>query len=183
MPELLGQPIQVLLESMGQRLMAMDTGIGLLIGVGISMSASHLFSLLANRLTPRQIALHLVVDALVLSLAMTLGILCHSWMLMLVQHVPPQPITLANRMGVALWPGLFYVLVAAPYVSDLIAVTLLAWIHLNVLVLLQANYGIPFHQGLVIALPGFVLALTLIAVVFAQRWRASYNTLAREVGE
>ena len=40
------------LESMGQLLLAMDTGVGLLIGVGLSMSASHLFSLLANRLTP-----------------------------------------------------------------------------------------------------------------------------------
>ena len=76
----------------------------------------------------------------------------------------------------------FYVLVAAPYVSDLIAVTLLGWIHLNVLLLLQASYGIPLQEGLVVALPGFALALVLIALVFAQRWRASYSTLAREVG-
>ena len=31
------------LESMGQLLLAMDAGVGLLIGVGFSMSASHLF--------------------------------------------------------------------------------------------------------------------------------------------
>ena len=54
------------LESMGQLLLAMDTGVGLLIGVGLSMSASHLFALLANRLSPRQILMHMVVDALVL---------------------------------------------------------------------------------------------------------------------
>lgn len=178
----MGHPINALFESMVQTMLAMDTGLGLVIGVGISMSASHLFSLLANRLSPRQIAVQLLVDALVLSLALTLGILCHSLMLMLLKQVPPQPITLANRMGVALWPGLFYLLVAAPYVSDLIAVTLLGWIHLNVLLLLQASYDIPLQEGLVVALPGFALVLLLIALVFAQRWRASYSTLAREVG-
>ncbi len=36
------------LESMGQLLLAMDSGVGLLIGVGLSMSASHLFALLAT---------------------------------------------------------------------------------------------------------------------------------------
>ncbi len=177
-----GFPLSALLESMVQAMLDMDTGLGLVIGVGLSMSASHLFSLLANRLCLRQIALQMVVDALVLSLALSLGILCHSLMLMLMEHVPPQPIMMANRMGAALWPGLFYVLVAAPYISDLIAVTLLAWIHLNVILLLQVHYGIPLQEGLVVSLPGFVLALVLIALVFAQRWRASYNTLAREVG-
>ena len=46
-------PINALFESMVQTMLAMDTGLGLVIGVGISMSASHLFSLLANRLSPR----------------------------------------------------------------------------------------------------------------------------------
>ena len=169
------------LELMGQFLLAMDTGVGLLIGVGLSMSASHLFSLLANRLTPVQILMHMIVDALVLSLAFLIGILCHSLMLMLLEGVPLQPITFANHMGVAMWPGLFYVLAAAPYVSDVIAVTLLAWIHLNVLLLLQAVYDIPLQSSLVVALPGFVLALLLVGLLFAQRWRTSYDMLAREV--
>ena len=169
------------LQSMGQLLLAMDTGVGLLIGVGLSMSASHLFALLANRLTPMQILMHMIVDGLVLSLAFLLGILCHSLMLMLLEGVPLQPITFANRMGAAMWPGLFYVLAAAPYVRDLIAVTLLAWIHLNVMVLLQAVYNIPLETSLVVALPGFVLALLLVGLLFAQRWRTSYTMLATEV--
>ena len=168
------------LQSMGQVLLAMDTGVGLVIGVGLSMSASHLFALLANRLSPRQILMHMVVDALVLSLAFLLGIICHSLMLMLLEGVPLQPITFANRMGAALWPGLFYVLVAAPYVSDLIAVSLLAWIHLNGVLLLQAVYSIPLQTGVVVALPGFVLALLVVGLLFAQRWRSSYAMLARE---
>jgi len=102
-------------------------------------------------------------------------------MLMVLEGIPLQPITFANRMGVALWPGLLYVLVAAPYVSDLIAVGLLAWIHLNVLVLLKAVYGIPFQSGLLVALPGFVVALVLVGLLFAQRWRRSYDTLACDV--
>ena len=63
----MADPLVVSLESMGQLLLAMDTGVGLLIGVGLSMSASHLFSLLANRLSPAQILMHMLVDGLVLS--------------------------------------------------------------------------------------------------------------------
>ena len=177
----MGHPINALFESMVQTMLAMDTGLGLVIGVGISMSASHLFSLLANRLSPRQIAVQLLVDALVLSLALTLGILCHSLMLMVLEGIPLQPITFANRMCAALWPGLLYVLVAAPYVSDVIAIVLLAWIHLNVMVLLQAVYGLSLQAGLLVALPGFVVALLLVGLLFAQRWRRSYDTLACEV--
>ena len=127
------QQISEQLISMGQVLLALDNSVGLLAAVGFSMSASHLFSLLANRLTPRQILLHMVVDALVLSLALLLCLVCHSLMLALMEGVPLQPIAFGNRMAVALWPGLFYVLAAAPYVSDLIAVTLLAWMHLNMI--------------------------------------------------
>ena len=77
------QQLSEQLVSMGQVLLALDTGVGLLVAVGFSMSASHLFSLLANRLTPRQILLHMVVDALVLSLALLLCLVCHSLMLAL----------------------------------------------------------------------------------------------------
>ena len=54
--------------------------------------------------------------------------------------------------------------------------------HLNVLLLLHARYGVPLTEGLLVSAPGFSLALVLIALLFAQRWRASYNTLAKEVG-
>ena len=54
------QQLSEQLVSMGQVLLALDTGVGLLVAVGFSMSASHLFSLLANRLTPRQILHHMV---------------------------------------------------------------------------------------------------------------------------
>ena len=169
------------LVSMGQILLAIDTGVGLLVAVGFSMSVSHLFSLLANRLTPRQIFLHMVVDALVLSLALLLCLISHCLMLALMAGIPLQPIAFGNRMAVALWPGLFYVLAAAPYVSDLIAVTLLAWMHLNMMILVNAMYGIPFLQALFVCLPGFVIALLLVGALFSQRWRSSYDTLAKEV--
>ena len=169
------------LSSMGQILLAIDTSVGLLVAVGFSMSASHLFSLLANRLTPRQIFFHMVVDALVLSLALLLCLICHSLMLTLMEGVPLQPIALGNRMAVALWPGLFYVLAAAPYVSDLIAVTILAWMHLNMIVLVNAMYGIPLFHAFFICLPGYFIALLLVGALFSQRWRSSYDTLAKEV--
>ena len=49
------------------------------------------------------------------------------------------------------------------------------------MVLLQAVYNIPLETSLVVALPGFVLALLLVGLLFAQRWRTSYTMLATEV--
>ena len=49
------------------------------------------------------------------------------------------------------------------------------------MVLLHAVYGIPLLTGLVVATPGFVVALLLVGLLFAQRWRTSYDMLAREV--
>ena len=102
-------------------------------------------------------------------------------MLALLEGVPLQPITFGNRMAVALWPGLFYVLVAAPYVSDLIADALLASSHLNMMVLVTAMYVNPLLHAFVICLPGYVVALLLVGALFSQRWRSSYDTLAKEV--
>ena len=49
------------------------------------------------------------------------------------------------------------------------------------MLLLQAVYDIPLETSLVVALPGFVLALLLVGLLFAQRWRTSYEMLAQEV--
>ena len=45
------------------------TGLVLVVLVGFSFSLSHVFSLLANRLKPRQILVHVLLDSLVLAAA------------------------------------------------------------------------------------------------------------------
>ena len=129
MPDALLQRLSGLsqvLDSMAELLLKMEAGVGLLLAVGLSMSAAHFFSLLANRLGPVQIAVHLFFDALGLSLAFLMGIFCDSLILTSLKAVPLHPISFANHMLPAIWPGLFYILVGAPYISDLIAVTLFA---------------------------------------------------------
>ena len=179
---MLEQRLEQLVENTVVSLPEAHTGLVLVVLVGFSFSLSHVFSLLANRLKPRQILVHVLLDSLVLAAALLIASFINMVLIALHTQLVVEPKQFFNAIGGALAPGLFYVLVAAPYVSDLIAVTLLGWIHLNVLLLLQASYGIPLQEGLVVALPGFALALVLIALVFAQRWRASYSTLAREVG-
>ena len=53
--------------------------------------------------------------------------------------------------------------------------------HLNMMILVNAMYGIPFLNALFVCLPGFVIALLLVGALFSQRWRSSYDTLAKEV--
>jgi len=92
-----------------------------------------------------------------------------------------RPSELLDRIGAALIPGLFYVLVAAPYISDLIAVTLWFLIYLNVITLLHARFGLPYEQALLLATPGFLLALLLVIGLFHQSWQAGYRRLASEL--
>lgn len=173
--------IEGALDTLADWLMQADVGIGLVLLVGLSMSASHLFALLANRLTPRQIAIQLVLDGLVLSVALLLAALVNMLMLAGFADAAVRPSELVDRLGAALIPGLLYVLVAAPYISDLIAVTIWFLIHLNVVTLLHARFALPYGEALLLATPGFVLALLLVSALFHQSWQAGYRRLASEL--
>lgn len=161
--------------------MQADVGIGLVLMVGLSMSTAHLFALLANRLTPRQIAIRLVLDGLILSMALLLATLVTMLMLALFSDVGLKQGELFDQIGAALIPGLFYALVAAPYISDLIAVSIWFLIHLNLITLLHANLAMSYGQALLISTPGFTLALLLVISLFHQSWQAGYRRLASEL--
>ena len=170
--------IERLLDGLGRWLLQADVGVGVLLLVGLSMSLSHAFALLANRLTPRQIAVRLVLDALVLTLAFLLASVTDMLLLVAVADRPVDPSAFLNAMGPALIPGLFYGLVAAPYISDLIAVSLWFLVHLNAVTLLHGRFDLAWAQALLLATPGFLLALVLVALLFRQSWQASYRQLA-----
>ena len=158
-----------------------DVGIGLLVLVGLSMSLSHLFALAANRLSMRQIAIQLVLDGLVLSVALLLNSLVTMLMLTLVAGIPVQPSHLLNTLAAALIPGLFYAFVAAPYISDLIALSIWFLIHLNVVTLLHAHFNLSYGAALMLSTPGFALTLVLVMALFHQSWQTGYRRLASEL--
>lgn len=170
--------IERALTGLAQWLMQADVGLGLLLLVGLSMSISHLFALVANRLRPRQIVVQLILDGLVLSVTLLLATLIHMLMLVAFTGAHIKPELLLDEMGAALIPGLFYGLVAAPYISDLIAVAIWFLIHLNVITLVHARYAVAYDQALLLLLPGFGLSLLLVAGLFQQSWRAGYRKLA-----
>ncbi|MEB3332291.1 MAG: hypothetical protein VKI83_07370 [Synechococcaceae cyanobacterium] len=169
------------LAALGAWLLKADLGLGLLLLVGLSFSLSHAFALLANRLTPRQILLRLLLDALVLTLVLLLSGILDMLLLAVLAQRPVQPTAFVNRMGAALIPGLFYILVAAPYISDLIALAIWFLVHLNVVTLLHVGFALPWTQALALSTPGFGVALALVALLFRQSWQASYRQLAGAV--
>lgn len=174
--------LETALKGLGHWLLQLDRGFEILLLVGLSMSLAHLFSLVANQLTPRQILVQLLLDALVLAVALLLATLVDMALLALVVEGPLQPWGLFESLGAALLPGVFYVLVAAPYVSDLIAVTIWVLIHLNVVALLQARFALPASQALALATPGYALALLLVSALFYQGWQRGYRRLADTLG-
>jgi hypothetical protein len=169
------------LDALGSWLIQADIGLGLLLLVGLSMALSHVFALLANRLTSRQIGVHLLLDALMLSVAFLLS--SSTDMLLLSQWAskPVHPTQFLDGMAACLLPACFYVLVAAPYVGNWIAAGIWLLIHLNVLTLLHVRFGLAYEQAFVLATPGFALALLLVWILFRQSWRTAYTKLASEL--
>ncbi len=174
--------LEALLATLGHWLLQLDRGWEILLMMGLSMSLAHLFSLVANQLTPRQIVVQLLLDGLVLAVALLLAILVDMVLLALVVEGPLRPWELFESLGAALLPGVFYVLVAAPYVSDLIAVTIWVLIHLNVVAVLQARFDLPAGQALALASPGYALGLLLVGALFYQGWQRGYRRLADTLG-
>jgi hypothetical protein len=94
---------------------------------------------------------------------------------------PVHPALFMNGAGACLVPALAYILVAAPYIGDLIAAVIWALVHLNVITFLQASFGLGYGEALLLTTPGFVLALVLVWIEFRQIWRTAYSKLASEV--
>lgn len=176
-------PLEKALWSLGHWLMHNDVGMGVLLAVGASMALSHGFALLANRLDGRAILVQLLLDALILSVALLLCLSLDMLLLRLWASRAMAPSDLLNGIAPCLLPATLYVLAAAPYVGDLIAVVLWVWMHLNVVAFVHAHFLLSPAEALLLCSPGYVLATALVWFRFRQRWQASYNTLANHLGE
>lgn len=169
------------LDALGAWLVQTDVGLGLLFLVGLSMSLSHVFALLANRLNARQILTHLLLDGLMLSVAFLLSSTIDMVLLATYASAPVHPSAFINSIATCLLPAVLYLLVAAPYVGELIGLVIWVLLHLNVLSLLHVRFGLPYGEALSLASPGYLVAVVLVGLLFRQSWRAGYSTLASQL--
>lgn len=172
-----------LLRQLGLWLATTDLGLGLLLLVGASMALSHVFALLANRLSGRQILVHLLLDGLIFSVALLLALAIDMVLLRWFASRPVAPGALVAGVAPCLLPATLYVLAAAPYVGQLIAGVLWVLVHLNVVAFVHTQFGLPPSEALLLCSPGYGLAAVLVWLRFRQSWQASYTTLATHLGE
>ncbi|MEY3767011.1 MAG: hypothetical protein RLZZ11_78 [Cyanobacteriota bacterium] len=170
-----------LLNSLGGWLIHVDPGLGLLFVVGASMSLSHVFALLANRLSARQILVRLLLDALILSVAFLLNSSIDMVLLSLYATEPVHPIAFINGIAAALLPACFYIAVAAPYIGETIGLVIWVLMHLNVVTLLHVRFDLPWGQALLLSSPGYLFAVLMVWLLFRQGWRRGYTMLASEL--
>lgn len=171
------------LDSLGAWLIHADLGLGLLLVVGLSMSLSHVFALLANRLNARQILLRLLLDALILAAAFLLSTSLDMVLLSLFATQPVHPSQFINGMAACLLPACFYIAVAAPYIGETIGLVIWAFMHLNVVTFVHVRFALPWEQALGLTTPGYLFAALLVWLLFRQSWRRGYTMLASELGE
>jgi hypothetical protein len=172
-----------LLRQLGHWLATTDLGLGLLLVVAASMALSHVFALLANRLSGRQILVHLLLDGLIFSVALLLALAIDMVLLRWFASRPVDPGALLAGVAPCLLPATLYVLAAAPYVGQLIAGVLWVLVHLNVVAFVHTQFGLPPSEALLLCSPGYGLAAVLVWLRFRQSWQASYTTLATHLGE
>jgi len=175
--------LERLLNGLGGWLIRSDLGLGLLLVVGVSMSLSHVFGLLANRLGAREILWRLLIDALVLASALLLSSSIDMVLLNLYGSNPVHPSAFVDGIASCLLPACFYVCVAAPYIGETIGLVLWVLIHLNVVTFVHVRFDLPWDQALVLTTPGYLLALVLVALLFRQSWQRGYAMLASELAE
>jgi hypothetical protein len=175
--------LELVLNGLGGWLIRADLGLGLLLVVGISMSLSHVFGLLANRLGARQILWRLLIDALVLASAFLLSSSIDMVLLNLYGSNPVHPSAFVDGIASCLLPACFYVCVAAPYIGETIGLVLWVLVHLNVITFVHVRFDLPWDQALVLTTPGYLLALVLVALLFRQSWQRGYAMLASELAE
>jgi hypothetical protein len=175
--------LERVLNGLGGWLIRADLGLGLLFVVGISMSLSHVFGLLANRLGARQILWRLVIDALVLASAFLLSSSIDMVLLNLYGSNPVHPSAFVDGIASCLLPACFYVCVAAPYIGETIGLVIWVLTHLNVVTFVHVRFDLPWDQALVLTTPGYLLALLLVALLFRQSWQRGYAMLASELAE
>ena len=175
--------LERLLNGLGGWLIRADLGLGLLLVVGISMSLSHVFGLLANRLGAREILWRLLIDALVLASALLLSSSIDMVLLNLYGSNPVHPSAFVDGIASCWLPACFYVCVAAPYIGETIGLVLWVLVHLNVITFVHVRFDLPWDQALVLTTPGYLLALVLVALLFRQSWQRGYAMLASELAE
>ena len=169
------------LNGLGGWLIRADLGLGLLLVVGISMSLSHVFGLLANRLGAREIFWRLLIDALVLASAFLLTSSIDMVLLNLYGSNPVHASAFVDGIASCLLPACFYVCVAAPYIGETIGLVLWVLIHLNVVTFVHVRFDLPWDQALLLTTPGYLLAVLLVALLFRQSWQRGYAMLASEL--
>jgi len=175
--------LEAILDSLGGWLMRTDLGLGLLLVMGVSMSLSHVFALLANRLSARQILLRLLLDALILSLAFLLSSSIDMVLLSLYASNPVHPSAFIDGIAACLLPACFYVCVAAPYIGETIGFVIWVLMHLNVVTYVHVRFALPWEQALLLCTPGYLFAVLLVGLLFRQSWRRGYSMLASELGD
>lgn len=55
--------------------------------------------------------------------------------------------------------------------------------HLNVITLLHVRFALPYGEALLLATPGYVVAIFLVWLLFRQGWQAGYSTLASHLSD
>lgn len=146
--------------------------------VGLSMSLSRAFAGIANRLTPQTIILRIIIDSLVI------GILhCAATILEIVWHEIAIDgninfVEIYDLAPLVIFPGLFYIFSAAPYIGDSIATFLFAIFFLNKIVITQFIFDISYATAFQVAFPPFLLVLAVVWIQFKDGWRKAYTILS-----
>lgn len=146
--------------------------------VGLSMSLPRAFAGIANRLTAQAILLRIIIDSLVI------GILhCVGTILTIVLHeiAINGTIDITKYYDLAplvIFPGLFYIFSAAPYIGNAIAVFLWATFFLNKIVITQFLFDTTYATAFYVAFPAFLLVLIAVWIQHADGWRKAYTILS-----
>ena len=148
-----------------------------------SIALGNYFALVANGYSGWKLFWHFIFDINMITIALITGIsLDRAILVAFADSTVPIEKFYADSVA-CMYLLVFYVLTAAPYVGRFFALVLWSVTYINVLDFVHAQTQLPLLQVIGLTMPGFLIVIILVSIIFSKDWHRAYRRISRSIDQ
>ena len=148
-----------------------------------SIALEHYFALIANGYSGWKLFWHFIFVINMITISLLTGIaLDRSILVVFADSTVPLEKFYADSVA-CMYPLVFYVVAATPYVGRFFALVLWSATYINVFDFVQTQTQLPLIQVIGLTLPGFLTVIVLVSIIFANDWHRAYLRISRSIDQ
>ena len=148
-----------------------------------SIALENYFALIANGYSGWKLFWHFIFDINMITIALLTGIALDRAILVAFADSTVSIEKFYADSVACMYPLVFYVLAATPYVGRFFALVLWSVTYINVLGFVHAQTQLPLLQVIGLTMPGFLIVIVLVSMIFAQDWHRAYLLISRSIDQ